>query len=185
MILRKIVVIFTIFLISGAQFGCTGQLYTVTEATPEDKGTHGKYLRGVRAYPPQLYIEKYLLTLYVVDGKILRRAEAKHDDQKCTPGIKQNIVTRPDYTAPYELVYEPGFLESREFSITLKDGMVTAVNIKGSPDRGETTKNVLSPIAELASSAIGFAGSDEVLCNANPVLHEIERYVPKPDVRKQ
>lgn len=50
---------------------------------------------------------------------------------------------------------------------------MTAVNIKGSPDRGDTAKNVLSPIAELASSAIGFSAPDEVLCNANPALKEI------------
>lgn len=70
-------------------------------------------------------------------------------------------------------MYEPDYLESREFGVTLKEGMMTAGNIIGSPDREETAKNVLSPIAELASSAIGFSAPDEVLCNANPALKEI------------
>lgn len=70
-------------------------------------------------------------------------------------------------------MYEPDYLESREFGVILKKGMMTAVNLKGSPDRGETAKNVLSPIAELVSSAIGFSDPDEVLCNANPALKEI------------
>jgi len=55
---------FTIFLTIGAQFGCTGQLYTVTEATPEDKGTHGKYLRGVRAYLPH-FMSRSITSLYM------------------------------------------------------------------------------------------------------------------------
>lgn len=159
--------------------GCSGQLYTVTGATPEDRGKEGKYLKGITAYLPKLYIERYHLTLYVVDGKILRRKSADRNDEKCFPAVKENIVTRPDYSAPYQLVYDPAFLESREFGVTLKDGVVTAVNIKGTPDRGETAKNILSPITELASSAIGFAAADEVLCNANPVLQEIVPYTNK------
>jgi len=177
--LQKIVAMLAMALVSAALSGCSGQLYTVTEATPVDKGKCGKYLKGVTAYPPRLYVETYHLTLYVVDGKILRKSNAETDDKKCVPGIKQNIVTRPDYSAPYQLVYVPGYLESREFGVTLKDGMVTAVNIKGTPDRGETAKNILSPIADLASSVIGFAAPDAVLCNANPVLQEIVPYVPK------
>jgi hypothetical protein len=43
MILSKIVMMFMILLITGAQVGCSGQLYTVTGATPEDKGTHGRF----------------------------------------------------------------------------------------------------------------------------------------------
>jgi hypothetical protein len=167
----------SMFLLGGALFGCSGQLYTVLEAKPADRGSEGKYLKGITAYPPKLYREDYDLTAYVVDGKILRMADGESDDKKCEPGLMQNIVTRPDYSAPYQLVYESGLLESKEFGVTLKDGMITAVNLKGTPDRGETIKNLVSPIAEVAGKMQGFAAPDEiVLCNARPVLRNIVPY---------
>ena len=73
-------------------------------------------------------------------------------------------------------MYESDYLEKREFGVTLKEGMMTAVDIKGSPDRGETAKSVLSPIAGLASSAIGLSAPDEVLWSANPAVKEIVSY---------
>lgn len=165
------------FLIGVTLFGCSGQLYTVTGAKPAERGNDGKYLKGLTAYPPKLYVENYALTAYVVDGKILRTADDQSDDRKCETGLMQNIVTRPDYSAPYQLVYEVGFLESKEIGVTLKDGMVTAVNLKGTPDRGETVKNVVSPIAEVLGKIQALAAPDEkVLCNSSPVLKNIVPY---------
>ena len=167
-------------LVSVTLISCSGQIYTVTGAQPTSRGDDGKYRKGITAYPPKLYVENYVLTAYVVDGKILNTVDGKATGKKCEPGLKQSIVTRPDYSSPYDLVYEPGFLESKEFGVTLKDGMVTNVNIKGTPDRGETVKNVLSPIAEVAGSAFGIKGEDgKVLCNASPILKEIVPYETK------
>jgi len=167
------------FLLCATLCGCSGQVYTVIGARPVDKGIDGKYLKGITAYPPKLYVETFKLTAYVHDGKILRTTDGQSSDKKCEPGLMQNIATRPDYSSAYQLVYEPGLLESKDFSIALKDGMITAVNVKSTPDRGETLKNILPTLADLSGMPMGVAASDErVLCNASPVLRDIIPYVP-------
>lgn len=159
--------------------GCSGQIYTVTKAKPENRGNAGEFRKGIRAYPPKLFLEVYEFRAYVQDGKLLRTTAGDTNDTKCESNRIENIVTRPDYSDPYDLVYEPGFLESREFSLTLKDGMLTAINIKSTPDRGETLHNFLPTIADFSGTPMGLAAPDvKVLCNANPVLLEIKPHTP-------
>lgn len=160
-----------VLILFGAIAGCSGQVYTVEK--------DGKYVKGITAYPPKLYIDTYRLTAYVHDGKLLRTTDGSPDGKRCEAAIMQNLVVRPDYSSPYQIVYEPGMLEGREFSVSLKDGMLTAVNIKSTPDHGETLKNLLPTIAELGGAPMGLAAPDDrVLCNANPILRDIVPYHP-------
>ena len=174
---EKLQMIVIILLFNAILIGCSGQLYTINGAKPIHRDD-GQYLKGVTAYPPKLFIESYTFTAYVIDGKVLRTANGHPGSNKCEPNLIQNIVTRPDYSAPYQLVYEPGLLESQEFGVTLKDGLLVTVNIKGTPDKGDTIKNIVPSLVDISGKTMGLAAPDEkVLCNASPTFKDIAPYL--------
>lgn len=173
--MRKITIIF-LTISALMMVGCTGTLYTVKDAKLKVK-KDGAYLKGVTAYPPRLFVEVYETTAYIDKGKILRTAAATDPEKKCTPLPKHTVVTKPDYNAPYQIFYDPGFLESNKFGVGLKDGMLTAVNTESIPDRGETLKNITSAAANVAGIVSPTLVADEIIaCNDRPVLLEVLPY---------
>src|SRR5262245_7427100 len=139
--------------------GCNGTLYT------DDPGVLKK--AGVRAYPPATWLDEYVTTIAIdKEGNVV--AIANGDGQnRCFPVRVQKINTRPDYSKPYYIVYEPGMLEKFEFEVELDGGMLKKVGTKSDPDRGQTFQNLAAAAKDAASIAAGAAVADKMkVCNS-------------------
>jgi hypothetical protein len=154
------------------QYGCSGQLYTV-DATGKSP--------GVRVYSPVLVIEESVNTVRIDDtGKVVATLDGRVG-ARCHPTALQKIATYPDYTKPYHLVYDSGILEKYDFSVTLENGVLTSVNTKSEPDRGETLKNLVAAAKDAAEIAAPLARDGIQPCTSFPVLKDVYRY---PELKK-
>lgn len=147
---------------------CNGQLYS------EGPGS-GNRVKGIVAYQQQHVVEEREYRAVVESGKVVRTHRGRSDDTRCVPTKIHEVALRSDYSRPYRIWYEAGFLETNKFGVTLKDGVLVAVNTESQPDRGETIKNLaesltsVAPILGLAPSAAGVPVG-EVPCTHLPQL---------------
>jgi hypothetical protein len=150
--------IFKIAPISLLLSACSGDLYTVkNDGTPE---------KGIYVYPQITVLDVYeYTTLTDKNGEILG---TKDGNPACIPKLEDKIVVRTDYNAsPMRIFYDSALLEQFKFSATLKDGVLEAVNVESTPDRGETLKNLASA-AKDAGTVAAFDVNKSHICNDTP-----------------
>ncbi len=162
--------IFFILLFTNA---CSGHLYS--RALDSKALTSQKKIDGIISYPSKTLIEVYKKTSFINKKGELVANESGSAGKKCVPQLERKVVVRPDYNKPIQIFYEPGILENNEFGVTLKDGVLTGVNTKSQPDRGQTLTN----LGSAATSFGGIAGlgaplvAGSLACNATPLLEGI------------
>lgn len=152
---------------------CNGQLFS------EGPGS-GSKAKGIVAYQQQHVVEEREYRAVVKSGKVVRTHKGQTDDTYCVPSKIHEVAVRSDYSRPYRIWYEAGFLETNKFGVTLKDSVLIAVNTESQPDRGETIKNLaesitsVAPILGLAPSAADIPVG-EVPCTHLPQLVGVYR----------
>lgn len=177
----------------GFLVGCSGQVYTVPAPTVDAKK---KGYEGVLAYFPVNFMEISWTTAVLEEktNKVLRTSTGTTPQTKCTPRLLYKQVVRGDFDHPYQLVYEPGFLEKYNFKAEFDQGVLKSVGLDSAPDRGETFKNLATAAGEAAKAAAPAFVQDEFPCTHEPVLQYIEKsakvcpnghcdwtpYMPKP-----
>ena len=157
--------------VCGYLAGCSGHLYTVPKPVLDTE----KRYEGVLAYPPAYFIEISWTTSVLEDktNKVLRTSTGIGDN-KCIPQVQSKQVVRGDYDSPYQIFYDPGFLEKYNFKVEFDQGVLKSVNVDSTPDRGETFKNLATAAGEAAKAAVAVAGAD-VACTHEPVLMFIKK----------
>ncbi|MEO8340317.1 MAG: hypothetical protein ABI604_11470 [Nitrospirota bacterium] len=177
----------------GFLVGCSGHVYTVP--TPKLDPKKNRY-EGVLAYSPVNFMEISWTTavLEKETNKVLRTSTGTTPQTKCIPRLQFKQVVRGDYDSPYQIFYDPGFLEKYNFKVELDQGVLKSVGVDSSPDRGETFKNLATAAGEAAKAVKGAFVPDEFPCTHEPVLKFIEKsakvcpdgkcdfepYMPKP-----
>lgn len=162
---RNLLFVCILFLIAGILSGCSGTLYTAKMDGNEKK------FEGVRFYPLKLFLEVYETTAFInKKGEIIADSEDQVE-RNCIPQKEIKVVIRPDFSQPYRIYYNSGFLESNKFGVTLKDGALVSVNTESQPDRGTTLKNLGEAATKFAPPGVlGMDGAPPLACNATPVL---------------
>ena len=159
----------------GLLAGCNGRLCTLNNPKEEKvyKGKDG--YEGVLFFLPNHFFEISWTTAIVKDGKVTHSSNAL-GDKKCTQDIRIKGVVSADFGKPYQLVYDPGFLEKYTFKAEFDQGVLKSVNAESTPDRGETLKNLLSAAKDAASIAggVGIVPGDTP-CTDLPELKFIEK----------
>lgn len=167
-----------------------------TRPTPTQE-PNSKGYQGVLAYFPVNFMEISWTTAVLEDktNKVLRSSTGTTPQTKCTPRLQYKQVVRGDYDRPYQLVYEPGFLEKYNFKAEFDQGILKSVGVDSAPDRGETFKNLATAASEAAKAISPASIVDEFPCTHEPVLQFIEKagkvcpngqcdwkpYMPKPE----
>lgn len=157
--------------VCGSLVGCSGHVYTVPKPELDTK----KRYEGVLAYFPANFIEISWTTSVLEDktNKVLRTSTGTGDN-KCIPQVQSKQVVRGDYDSPYQLFYDPGFLEKYNFKAEFDQGVLKSVGVDSAPDRGETFKNLASAAGEAAKAFVALEG-EKVACTHEPVLKFIKK----------
>ena len=115
--------------------GCSGAVSTQrVDTTMLDQP--GEKVSGVVYYPPALFAEITTRTAYVNDGKLL--GLATDSPPACAEVTTKKLVMLPDLTNPHTIQYKPGLFESAgTFGVSLRDGMLAAVNAAPSSERSQ------------------------------------------------
>lgn len=156
----------------GFLVGCSGQVYTVPDPPMDTK----KRYEGVLAYFPVNFMEFSWTTAVLEEktNKVLRTSTGTIPETKCIARLQYKQVMRGDYDRPYQLVYEPGFLEKYNFKAEFDQGVLKSIGVDSAPDRGETFKNLATAAGE-AAKAVGVLKAEEHACTHEPVLQFIEK----------
>lgn len=143
---------------------CSGHLYTVLN--PDITSQEGKPMRivGVLAYPVINVIEIYETTILEDEKtkKVISHAP------KCLPVRSMKFSTRADYNKPYQIMYEPGWLEMHTFGVELKDGVLASVNTTSDPSKTAAVAMEALPFIAAPKTAAIPSVNDKKLCNAVP-----------------
>ena len=155
---------------------CSGRLYTLDNPTAAKVYEEKDGYEGVLFYLPNHFYEISWTTAIVRDGKVTHSATASGDKQ-CAQDIRIKEVVRADFRRPYQLVYDPGFLEKYTFKAEFDQGVLKSVNAESTPDRGETLKNLLSAAKDAATIAggVGVMPIGGFPCTDLPELKFIEK----------
>ena len=140
--------------------GCSGAVSTQrVDTTMLDQP--GEKVSGVVYYPPALFAEITTRTAYVNDGKLL--GLATDSPPACAEVTTKKLVMLPDLTNPHTIQYKPGLFESAgTFGVSLRDGMLAAVNAAPSSERSQ----LLPALAPGGSPLAGVAGPTALLVGA-------------------
>jgi len=165
--MRNISTIVAISLLAG----CSGTLYTVVN--PNIPDNEEKKVKGVIVYGTINVIELYKTTVLIDKASGNQKGVAPND---CTPEKKIKFSTRADYGNPSIIVYEPGFLETNKFGVTLDKGVLSGVNTESNPSAALTGIAAILPFvkAPKAESSL-LDGNGKPLCNASPKLIGVYR----------
>lgn len=188
--------------ISCGLIGCSGHVYTVHNPVGNSSikaddcsltvtDTACKF-EGVVAYHPANFIE-ISYTTSVLKTKTnpqpggqspktektteVERTYKGTGSQKCEPQMVVKQVIRGDYEHPYQLYYNPGFLEKYTFKSEFEQGVLKSLNTDSTPDRGETLKNIVTAAADAAKMVTTMSGEGEAVnhCTDEPLLMYIKR----------
>jgi hypothetical protein len=157
--MRFLTLIMCIALIAG----CSGQIYTIVDPESEDS----KKIKGVITYLPQPLVLVYETTqLHDKDGNVIGKAE----DGSCLPVELYEIVSIPDYTKKYAVVYEPGLFETNKFGLELDKGVVTKINTESSSVAKESLA-VIQSILGTAKELKGLYAKEDAARMAVPACN--------------
>lgn len=98
----------------------------------------------------------------------------------CVPEMSIKFDTRADYSAPYQVYYDPGLFETNTFGVTLKDGVLASVNTSSDPSKAATATASLLPFVAAPKVKAAVADIGKEFCNAQPKLIGVFK---APDVR--
>lgn len=171
--------------------GCSGHLYTVEDAVPEDTGgdKSERRFRGIPVYGQLNVIELYQMRTHIDEktNKVLGKAI----NGDCVPVFKQVFSVRTDYRKRMFVRYDPGPFDSSKFALTLKDGALASVNADSDSTAGlknlasilpfaiapygeKTTASTVSvpsePGADGKAKPDGANDEKKLACNAEPKL---------------
>jgi hypothetical protein len=162
--------------------GCSGNLYTVLNPDLSTDAGNEKKVEGVIVYPIKNVVEVYE-TQALVDKNKKIVGKAPKD---CTPKRSLKFSTRTDFSSPYKIVYEAGWLETNAFGVTIKDGALTGVNASSDPSKGATALASLLPFVA-TPHAPAFVPDGKPFCNELPKLlgvFESPRVLPYEQIPK-
>src|SRR5262249_44147682 len=111
---------------------CSGSVSTQRLTEKMQSDPQGK-VSGIVYYPPALFAEVTLKTALVRDGKLIGRSG--ESPPACNDVTAEKVVMLPDLKNPHTIQYQPGMFETNTFGVSLKDGMLAAVNSQPSADR--------------------------------------------------
>lgn len=161
--MSKVLATLSVFVTAGL-VACNGTLYTVRNPTIADKTP----VEGLIVYQPKPLIVQYRTTQLVdKDGKLIGS-----EQKDCSPVFSEEVSELPDYSIPYLVYYDPGFLETGKYSFTLdKSGVLTAANVEHTP----ATQQAIDFLKTGADIAKGFAAAGAhpgalPACNAGKVI---------------
>jgi hypothetical protein len=167
--------VFTIIAI-GLLSGCSGTLYTIVN--PDIPETGEKKIKGVIVHGTINVIELYKTTVLIDKSSGNQVGVAPND---CTPEKKMKFSTRADYSNPSIVVYEPGYLETNKFGVTLDKGVLSAVNTESNPSAALAGIATVLPFIKAPKTESSFLGVDgKPLCNVSPKLIGVYR---APDIQ--
>jgi hypothetical protein len=133
-------------------------------------------LEGVIFFPPRPYLLVYHFTQY--DGSAPRaptRSGVAGDSVRCTRSIQRtDLQILPDFAHPRIMVPQRTGIGTARLSVTLSNGMVTAVNSDGASTLADALKALAGGYADVARATKAGVEPAPVagapLCNAGPVL---------------
>lgn len=154
---------------------CTGQV-RVSRLQPNALNST-KGVKGVVFYQPMLVKLTHRFTTLVDDkGKVIGSAAAG----TCELAIqKEETSVLPDFSQPMVVRNASGWLSSAKFSVSLANGLLTAVNAEPTQKASELLTALGT--AATAFGALGDSSSPKPACNASPVLSDPVRVrLPAP-----
>lgn len=130
--------------------GCSGRVYTVPNPKLEDN----KPVEGLITYQPVTVIELYKYTLLIDDnGNIIGR------EGSCAIKKFTKFSTRPDYTKPYLVKYEPGLIDRYTFKMDMNNGVLSSINSESNPTAGLADIAHVLPFFKAPAKAKAVAGA--------------------------
>ena len=135
-------------------------------------------LEGVIFFPPRPYLLVYHFTQF--DGSAPHapvKTNGSADTTRCTRVIqKTELQVLPDFAHPRLMVPKRHGIGTARLSVTLSNGMITAVNADGAQTLTDALKVVTGGYADVLNATKGVtapAGDGSRLCNVAPVLAAI------------
>ena len=161
--------VFLILLIA-LNTGCSSKLYTVLNPTIDPNKTNNQ-IEGLIVYGTQDVIELYKATTYVDEdtGFQTRTSDADDNTKKCIATFSTKYSTRTDYSNKMIMKFDPGFLESYKFGVTLKDGVLISINTESTPQQPAaylTATAALLPFYKKTKGTKGMVSTDMPECNS-------------------
>jgi len=90
----------------------------------------------------------------------------------CKPVVqKDEVQFLPDFENPRYIVNKPASISASKFSVTLNNGILTALNSESTPQASQLIASLVKPIDATAffTKVVGDA------CNAGPVISALRR----------
>ena len=168
-----------------AATGCSGTVVM----TPVDTATIAsdydakKDTVGIIVYRAKPVVEVDKLTQANVPDPSKPGATIASDN--CEPVLSRKVTSIPDWSRPYRLHYDHGFLETYTFGATLtSDGILTVINSQSTPDQGKTFQN----LASAASTSAGIVHTLETSttkprCTITPIFYGFEQLPIDADIK--
>ena len=149
--------------------GCSGEL-SMRKLNPAEDFRKDPKVNGVIVYLPRLVRATYVLTQYKDDAGKMSGA--------CTQVKFDKLDLVPDTAVPYALVYRPELLSTHKFSVSISNGLVTAINTESESAFAKT----LEALASAAQKAATVAAPDARIplgappdCNTTQQLIEVKQ----------
>lgn len=164
----------------AALAGCVTASVESRPLAPEEltAPVKGQTLEGVIFFPPRPYLLVYHYTQY--DGAALRPPPkpGPADTARCARVIqKTELQVLPDFAHPRLMVPKRHGIGTARLSVTLSNGMITAVNADGAATLSDALKAVAGSYSDVLNATKGVApppvGEGTHACNVSPVLAAI------------
>jgi hypothetical protein len=157
--------------------GCVTASVESRPLSPEELTSPGKgqTLEGVIFYLPRPYLLTYLFTQY--DPAAQKPPGPGAPTDSCARTIQRTeLQVMPDFAHPRLLVPSRDGIGTAKLSVTLSNGMITAVNADGSSTLADVLKAVTGGVADLATvgKLVETPGGYARRCNTGAVLASIE-----------
>lgn len=112
--------------------GCTGQIYTIDNPTPDSKGR----IKGIPFYGYKTISKPITLDRIIHDktGNITNSAYAQPGSREYCQPVKASVnEVVADYSKPKTIYLSWSLFEIRKFGVTLDKGMLASVNSESTP----------------------------------------------------
>jgi hypothetical protein len=127
--------------------------------------------RGVVVFLPKLVQATYAFTQH--------KNDAGEVTGNCTPIIFDKLDIVPDTTAPYSIDYQPEWFSTHKFSVSVANGMLTAVNTESESAIAKTLESLASAASTAASIRTAQAAprNGKPDCNTTQQLKAVKQVV--------
>jgi len=135
-----------LLMVAALLAGCSGDI-EMQKLSAEQLSDTKQRIHGVIVYQPALFVEMSAKTTLVIDGKA--RGSSADNPPACVPLRAEKVVALPDLNNPFRVTYKPGLFDSNTFGVTLRDGLLAAVNSNPAAPGGGIGSSVTSSLAAL------------------------------------